>query len=235
MAEIAETLLPDENREEVAEMAAEQQDQTAAATQQEVVGGKEQQTPEEVQQYLMHKVAELDARQQENEALLVSQAEEIIDLRASLQQQREAAMGSIRLKPADPAKFSGEDKGSVEDWIQTMHSWLDAGHIAPEHRVALARTFLVKGAAQLFRAREKDLEKETTIDGREYIPYAAFETFLQTHFGYQDQEQVARDELDDLKQTGSVEDFARKFQSCVAKIKSMPMSEGDLIQRFRRG
>jgi hypothetical protein len=41
--------------------------------------------------------------------------------------------------------------------------------------------------------------------------------------------------LDALKQTGSVEDFANKFQSLVAEIVAMPPSEGDLLQKFTNG
>jgi hypothetical protein len=41
--------------------------------------------------------------------------------------------------------------------------------------------------------------------------------------------------LDVLKQTGSVEDYANKFQSLVAEIVAMPPSEGDLLQKFRNG
>jgi hypothetical protein len=51
----------------------------------------------------------------------------------------------------------------------------------------------------------------------------------------QDPEQNARDKLDVLKQTGSMEDFANKFQSLVAEIVAMPPSEGDLLQKFRNG
>jgi hypothetical protein len=54
-------------------------------------------------------------------------------------------------------------------------------------------------------------------------------------FGHQDLEQNARDKLDVLKQTGSVEDYANKFQFLVAEIVAMPPSEGGLLQRFNHG
>jgi hypothetical protein len=41
--------------------------------------------------------------------------------------------------------------------------------------------------------------------------------------------------LDALKQTGSVEDSANKFQFLVAEIVVMSPSEGDLLQKFRNG
>jgi len=151
------------------------------------------------------------------------------------QHRRQADTGAARLKPNDPPQFSGEDKRTIDAWIKSVKVWLAAGNISPGYEVAMARTFLVKGAAELLGAMEGDLDKPNTQDGREYIPFPAIEAFLREHFGYQDEEQVARDELDDLKQTGSVEDFARKFQACVARIKALPPSEGDLIQRFRKG
>jgi hypothetical protein len=57
---------------------------------------------------------------------------------------------------------------------------------------------------------------------------------LEQTFG-QNPEQNARDKLDVLKQTGSVEDYANKFQSLVAEFVAMPPSEGDLLQKFRNG
>jgi hypothetical protein len=41
--------------------------------------------------------------------------------------------------------------------------------------------------------------------------------------------------LNVLKQTGSVEDYANKFQFLVAEIVAMHPSEGDLLQKFRTG
>ena len=185
---------------------------------------------------LLQRLAEQDGRQQELEVLVAQQADQIHELQTTVaQHRRQADTGAARLKPNDPPQFSGEDKRTIDAWIKAVKVWLAAGGIYPEYEVAMARTFLVKGAAELLSAKEGELDKQQTADGREYITFAAFEAFLREHFGYQDEEQVARDELDDLRQTGSVEDFARKFQACVARIKALPPSEGDLIQRFRKG
>jgi len=185
---------------------------------------------------LLQRVAEQDGRQQELEVLVAQQAIQIQELQTTVaQHRRQADTGAARLKPNDPPQFSGEDKRTIDAWIKAVKVWLAAGGIHPEYEVAMARTFLVKGAADLLSAKDGELDKQHTADGREFISFAVFEAFLREHFGYQDEEQVARDELDDLKQTGSVEDFARKFQACVARIKALPPSEGDLIQRFRKG
>jgi hypothetical protein len=185
---------------------------------------------------LIQRLAEQDGRQQDLEVLVAQQTDQIQELQTTVaQHRRQADTGAARLKPNDPPQFSGEDKRTIDAWIKTVKVWLAAGGIFPEYEVAMARTFLVKGAADLLSAKEGELDKQQTADGREFISFAVFEAFLREHFGYQDEEQVARDELDDLKQTGSVEDFARKFQACVARIKALPPSEGDLIQRFRKG
>jgi len=185
---------------------------------------------------LLQRLAEQDGRQQELEVLVAQQADQIQELQSSVaQHRRQADTGAARLKPNDPPQFSGEDKRTIDGWIKAVKVWLAAGNISPEYEVAMARTFLVKGAAELLSAKEGELDKQHTADGREFISFAVFEAFLREHFGYQDEEQIARDELDDLRQTGSVEDFARKFQACVARIKALPPSEGDLIQRFRKG
>jgi hypothetical protein len=101
----------------------------------------------------------------------------------------------------------------------------------PEQRVGLAQTFLTGGAASLWRA------KSAVIQGQDFDiqDWDVFARTLEQAFGHQDPEQNARDKLDALKQTGSVEDFANKFQSLVAEIVAMPSSEGDLLQKFRNG
>jgi hypothetical protein len=64
-----------------------------------------------------------------------------------------------------------------------MKHWLAAGLVAPEHEVLLARTFLVKRAASLFAAREAELPKLTTGDGRMYIPILTLRTFSRSTLG----------------------------------------------------
>jgi hypothetical protein len=62
-----------------------------------------------------------------------------------------------------------------------------------------------------------------------------FARTLEQASGHEDPEQIARDKLDVLKQTGSVDNYANRFQSLVAEIVAMPPSEGDLLQKFRNG
>jgi hypothetical protein len=90
---------------------------------------------------------------------------------------------------------------------------------------------LTGGAASLWRAKSAALQAQ----GFDIQDWDVFARTLEQAFGHQDPEQNARDKLDVIKQTGSVEDYANKFQSLVDEIVAMPPSEGDLLQKFRNG
>ena len=137
----------------------------------------------------------------------------------------------VKLRPADPPKFSGANKEVVKEWLATAWQWLGSGSCVPTQRVPLAQTFLTGGAATLWRAKSATLQAQ----GFDILDWDVFARTLETAFGHQDPEQNARDKLDVLKQTHSVEDYANKFQSLVAEITVMPPSEGDLLQKFRNG
>ena len=137
----------------------------------------------------------------------------------------------VKLRPADPPKFSGANKEVVKDWLATVFQWLGSGNCVPTQRVPLAQTFLTGGAATLWRAKSAVLQSQ----GFDILDWDVFARTLETAFGHQDPEQNARDKLDVLKQTHTVEDYANKFQSLVAEIVTMPPSEGDLLQKFRNG
>ncbi len=98
-----------------------------------------QTTEELLSSVLLDRIEEQDARQQELEVLVASQAREISDLKAALLRVKQGGHGA-KLSPKDPIPFSGEDKGSVDDWIQAMSDWLATGPVASEMAVAMART-----------------------------------------------------------------------------------------------
>jgi hypothetical protein len=137
----------------------------------------------------------------------------------------------VKLRPADPPKYARGNKDVIKDWLATMVQWLGSGMCVPEQRVGLTQTFLTGGAASLWRAKSAVLQAQN-FDIQDWDVFART---LEQAFGHQDLEQNVRDKLDALKQTGSVEDFANKFQSLVAEIVAMPPSEGNLLQKFRNG
>jgi hypothetical protein len=137
----------------------------------------------------------------------------------------------VKLRPVDPPKYARGNKDVIKDWLATMVQWLGSGMCVPEQRVGLAQTFLTGRAANLWRAKSAVLQAQ----GFNIQDWDVFIRTLEQAFGHQDPEQNARDKLDVFKQTGSVEDFANKFQSLVAEIVAMPPSEGNLLQKFRNG
>jgi hypothetical protein len=123
----------------------------------------------------------------------------------------------VKLRPTDPPKYAGGNKDVVKDWLATMVQWLGSGSCVPEQRVPLAQTFLTEGAASLWRAKSAALRAQ----GFDIQDWDVFARTLEQAFGHQDPEHNARDKLDVLKQTGSVENYANKFQSLVAEIVAM--------------
>ena len=66
----------------------------------------------------------------------------------------------VKLRPADPPKFSGANKEVVKDWLATVFQWLGSGNCVPTQRVPLAQTFLTGGAATLWRAKSAVLQSQ---------------------------------------------------------------------------
>ena len=145
---------------------------------------------------------------------------------------QKSAFQGVKLRPRDPPMFTGEDKRyPVKDWLATVTEWLASGSCEPQKQVGIAQTFLDKGAATYWRARSSALRSQ----GADTSDFALFAKTLESGFGHQDPEQNARDKLERLTQTGSVEDYSSRFQSLSAEIVTLPLSEGDKIQRFRNG
>jgi hypothetical protein len=80
--------------------------------------GQKEHDREELLASLIHHIDDQYARQQEMEALISSQQQEITDLRTKQVRMRDGSASC--LKPNDPPKFSGEDKCAVDDWTAAM-------------------------------------------------------------------------------------------------------------------
>jgi hypothetical protein len=161
----------------------------------------------------------------------VKQLEQLVAALVAEKKKLATSFQGVKLRPADPPKYAGGNKDVIKDWLATMIQWLGSGMCVPEQRVDLAQTFLTGGAASLWRAKSAVLQAQ----GFDVHDWDVFARTLEQAFGHSNPEQNARDKLNALKQTGSVEDYAIKFQSLVAEIVLMPPSEGDLLQKFRNG
>ena len=86
----------------------------------------------------------------------------------------------VKLRPADPPKFSGANKEVVKDWLATVFQWLGSGNCVPTQRVPLAQTFLTGGAATLWRAKSAVLQSQ----GFDILDWDVFARTLETAFGH---------------------------------------------------
>jgi hypothetical protein len=161
----------------------------------------------------------------------VKQLEQLVVDMVSGKMKPATSFQEVKLRSADPPKYAGGNNDVIKDWLATMVQWLGSWMCVPEEKVGLAWTFLTGGAASLWRAKSAVLQTQ----GFDIQDWDVFARTAEQAFGHQDPEQNARDKLDAPKQTGSVENFANKFQSLVAKIVAMPPSEGGLLQKFRNG
>ena len=171
-------------------------------------------------------------------AQLVALGAELQELKTMLKEPRapitrdQLGYQGVKLHPFNPLPFSGSDRNlPIKNWLASMEDWLKTGRVVNDSKVDMAKTYLTHGASTFWRAKSQVLAAQ----GVDVNDFAVFAKTMESGFGHQDPEQIARDKLDALTQTGSVEDFAARFQSLVAEITELPPSEGDLIQKFRNG
>ena len=144
---------------------------------------------------------------------LADQAEQIRALREQVSTllsggEKGPKFQGVKLRAKDPPTFTGEDRNlPVKEWLSTVDQWLKSGACTDNQRVSIAQTYLGKGAASIWKAKVGVLQKEGLADD---IGWATFCETLESQFGHQDPEQEARDKLESLKQTGSVERYAQK-------------------------
>lgn len=162
----------------------------------------------------------------------------------------DAATKSLNLdkkpKPANikvplPPTFSGEIVDgkivSVRAWRQDVHEYLVSQNCPKDQRVALAKRFLVGHARDAYQSNERLAVAQAAESGVvvKVHKWRFFQKATNTLFGHLDEEQVARDALFSLVQTGSCEQYLQEFQGYVAQVKKLPFSVGELIDKFQRG
>lgn len=150
-------------------------------------------------------------------------------------------MKRVSIKVPLPPSFTGDlvdgKSVSVNSWRQDVWEYLVQQQCPKETRVQTAKRFLAGHARNAYQSYESLAKQNALAQGKavNVNSWVFFRDALSTLFGHLDEEQVARDNLNSLVQTGSCEQYLREFQSYVAQIKKLPLSEGDLMDRFKRG
>lgn len=152
-------------------------------------------------------------------------------------------MAKTTIKVPLPDSFSGETVGkdglpvSIRQWRADIFSYLKLEGCAKNLRVSYAKRFLTGHARNAYQSHES-MAKMTVLPSGKKVDVNKWSFFLKATnqlFGHTDEEQVARDHLNELVQTTSAEKYLQEFQGYVAQIKQFPLSEGDLMDRFKRG
>lgn len=143
-----------------------------------------------------------------------------------------------------PPTFSGESVGKdqvvipIRSWRQDVYEYLLHQNCSAENLVSSAKRFLVGHAKNAFMSHEsmrnQQVAKLVALTGAPPPPpdWTWFCNLTDELFGNLDPEQVARDSLHNLVQTGTLESYLQKFQGYVDQLTTFPLSEGDLIDRF---
>ena len=158
-------------------------------------------------------------------------------MRATIQAAVAAQAGAARppqqprLKPLKPAKFSGR-AADVFNFCHVMKLYLRASglDLETEEAVEHAATYLEGPAMTWWRSIEKAVEKNIEPP---VLGWTDFSELLIAKHRTVDEARAARDRLMDLRQKGSVRDYAQRFQLLMLEIPDM--SEADCLFHFYRG
>lgn len=127
-----------------------------------------------------------------------------------------------RIKPTTPTSFSGEPKEDADLWIWLVDKWLESGRVQLElEKITLATGLLRGPALAWWRNREKQPGHP--------IEWATLQEELRQNFQPLNPVETYRDQLQVIRQTGSVLSYATAFRNIVVNIPTMTDEE----QKFR--
>lgn len=132
-----------------------------------------------------------------------------------------------------PSPFTGtkSDSEPVRRWLTSMSHYLTITRVPKPLGVGVAVTYL-RGEAQVYWF---SVQKQITTAGEDPTDWEVFRKWLVLGFGALDPEITARDKAERLRQTGSVEDYARTLLSYFTQLVTEPMAERDQIRVFHNG
>ena len=134
-------------------------------------------------------------------------------------------------KLGDPERYSGTNSGSLHivDWLNLLGHWLVVSSLDVGMWVDTAVTYLSGDALRYYMA----VCEGTSSVGR---TWEWFRELMIGTFGSDDREAAALRAITGLRQgRRRVADYARQFQELNSRIRTLPLSQGDLINRFNEG
>lgn len=134
------------------------------------------------------------------------------------------------LKVNKPQVFSGRDKEDVDLFLDEQERFQRLTHVPAHLQVDVACGFL-RGDAQLLWSAQERLAR----DAGTVVDWQYFKQILISFYRPINPEDAARARLHNIRQTGTVNDYTLRFNSELARIRTMPVSEGDRVYLYLRG
>jgi hypothetical protein len=162
-------------------------------------------------------------------AELAQQRQLILQLTSLLQPS--SSTNTPSLKPPKPPTFSGSRTSTTaENWLFQFRQYFDVVPVSEQQQVAFASTFLRDHAATWWRARVMAADSGRT---ERIISWQQFQTALLAEFQPVNLIETARDRLDGLRQTSSVQNYARRFREIAMLIPDL--NDGEALHKFVSG
>ena len=132
-----------------------------------------------------------------------------------------------------PGPFTGTkaDTEPIRRWLTSMSHYLTITRVPQSLGVGVAVTYL-RGEAQVFWF---SVQQNIKSAGEDPASWEVFKKYMVMGFGALDPEITARDKAESLRQTGSVEEYARQLISYFTQLVTEPMAERDQIRVFHHG
>src|SRR4051812_9783675 len=131
-------------------------------------------------------------------------------------------------KPAKPSTFSRKTGESIDTWIFTIEQYFRLVSTPAETQTLLAASYLVDNAATWWRY--VSIENERL---RITWTWKEFTEGLRTQFRPIAAEKVARNRLNNLRQTASVTNYTNIFRNLIIEIPTM--AEEDKLEYYLKG
>lgn len=132
------------------------------------------------------------------------------------------------IRPRQPDTFHGERTvQQVEAWLYSLEKYAEFVNIDNHQLVLFAVTLLRDGAATWWRGIEYDMTTTTLST------WSEFKRVFKYEFKPANAEQLARQRLQQLQQTGTVEQYVREFRSLMPELPDMDTK--DALFNFVQG
>ena len=127
-------------------------------------------------------------------------------------------MGIGQLKLEAPARFNGARRPGAQKWIEQMTTWMSLMNYPREQWILISSTRLEGHVSSWFSAQQKSIQQG------QRTPWLSWEQYSQDlikTFAPLDEEEDARRQLKELKQTGRVSGYTAKFNELCYKVPDM--------------